>query len=455
MRFYDREREMVLVRKAMSDEFALVVVYGRRRVGKTRLVREALKDVPHVDIFVPRKRPSQALEHFKASLAEAEGFSPTFGSVDEFLRYLLLKVEVPVFLDEVGNFQFIDPSAFSTLQQLVDETKDHRPVRLVLSGSYVGLMRRVFTHRKEPLFGRATHLLELGPLPLPAAVEMIMDRGFGFENAVGVWCITGGVPRYIEMAEGGDLKEYIQSISSPGSFLVPVGENTLIQEFGRKWETYFAILEEMGRGVVRPNEIAQRTGMNPLALPKYLGDLQRLDLVERTRPILGKERYVRYQIKDNFYRFWFRFIHPRLDELRSGYESPPEPGSVESYVGRMVERFIAELLWTRRPFRFERLGPWWNRKGDEIDLVASSRGTAVFIEVKWGGRAVGWPDVEKLIQRSSLVEPTRNLRKEYLVVSRSSFTRPCLRKMDGKGIMHWDLEKVRQLVMDGVDGTPS
>lgn len=446
MRFYDREREIAVIRKALSENFALVVVYGRRRVGKTRLVREALADIPHLDMFVPRKRPKQALEYFRARLEESEGFSPTFASVDEFLEYIVLKVDKPIFLDEVGNFQVIDPSAFSTIQRLVDQNKERRRVRLVLSGSYVGLMRKLFASRKEPLFGRATHLLELPPLPLPDAMRMIQDRGFGLEDAVGVWCITGGVPRYIEMAGGGNLERYVRSVSSPGSFLVPEGENTLIQEFGRRWETYFAILAEMGQGVSRPNELAQRTGINPLALPKYLGALEGLDLVERFHPVLGKERYVRYQIRDNFYRFWFRFIHPRAEALRSGYDEPLDMGLVESYLGRVAERFVAELIRARRPFAFDRLGPWWGRRGDEIDLVATSKGTATFIEVKWGRRKVGWKEVESLRQRASLVERARGMGSRYLLVSRSSFTPSCLRRMDDEGVMHWDLEDVRRLV---------
>ncbi len=446
MRFYDRERELALIRGAVAKDHALVVVYGRRRVGKTRLVREALKDVPHLDIFVPRKRARQALEHFRARLEEQEGFSPSFGSVDEFLSYLILKVDKPIFLDEIGNLQVMDPSAFSTLQQLIDRYKEERPIRLVVSGSYIGLMRKVFAGRKEPMFGRATHLLELPPLPAPVAVQMLMDRGFPFEDAVGVWGITGGVPRFIETAEGGDLETYVRGIASPGSFLVPEGENTLVQEFGRKWETHFAILEEVGQGAMRPSEIAQGAGIHPQALPKYLAELEGLGLLERSRPVLGKERRVRYQIKDNFYRFWFRFIHPVLEELRSGYEVRIDMGAVEAHLGRMAERFVAELIRTRRPFESDELGQWWGRKGDEIDLIARAKRSAVFIEVKWSRRKVGWAEVEELIGRSALVERARNIEKTYLMVSRSSFTPSCLRRMDEEGVMHWDLEDLMELV---------
>jgi hypothetical protein len=446
MKFYDRDRELALIKKAMEADHAMVVVYGRRRVGKTRLIREALAGVPHIDLFIPRKRTKPALEYFRASLAETEGFSPSFSSIDEFLRYLLLKTDKIVFLDEIGNFQFVDSSAYSVIQQILDQNKEKRPLRLVFSGSYVGLMKKIFSGRKEPLFGRATHLLELGPLPLPAAISMIMDRGFPFEDAVGVWCIAGGVPRYIESAEGKNLENYVRTISSPGSIMVPEGENTLIQEFGRKWETHFAILEQMGRGVTRPNEIAQGAGINPLALSKYLAQLEGMNLVGRSRPVLGKERYIRYDISDNFFRFWFRFIYPRLEELRSGFESRPDMAFVESYVGRMAERFVAELIAARRPFDFDQLGPWWSRKGDEIDLVAARKKGAIFIEVKWSKKIVEWPEVEALVQKSSLVEKARNFEKGFLVVSRSSFSPSCIELMDEKGIMHWDCEKIHELV---------
>jgi len=446
MRFYGREKELALIRKAVAGDFAFVVVYGRRRIGKTRLVREALADVPHIDIFVPRKRSKQALEYFRERLAELEGFSPSFGTVDEFLHYALLRTGKTVFLDEVGNFQFVDPSAFSTIQRIVDENKGKSPLRLILSGSYVNLMKKIFASRKEPLFGRATHILELPPLPVHVAIRMLMDRGFPFDDAVGVWCITGGVPRYIEAAEGESLERYVQDITSPGSFLISEGENALVQEFGRRWETHFSILEEMGRGTDRPSEIAQRIGMNPLALPKYLGMLEGLNLVERFRPVLGKERYVRYRFRDNFYRFWFRFIYPRIEELRSGFDAPADLEGVRSHTGRLAERFVAELIRFRRPFEFSRLGPWWSRKGDEIDLIALEKKRAVFIEVKWTGRKVEWPEVEALVAKSALVERARNVEKRYLMVSRSSFTAHCLRAMDDAGIMHWDRADLQRLL---------
>jgi hypothetical protein len=447
MRFYDREKEIALIKHALSSDYCLFVIYGRRRIGKTRLVREALKGTPYIDIFVPRKRLKPALESFRRQLEESEGFSPQFGTVDDFLNYLLLKTDKPVFFDEIANFRFIDDSAFSTLQQLIDANKEKRNIRLLCTGSYVGLMKKVFTDRKEPLFGRGTSVIELNPLPVSVAIRSLLDKGFSFEDAVGVWCVCGGVPRYLEYAEGRNLEDYIEKAFSPGSFLVPEGETLLIQEFGRKWESYFAILEAMGSGVTRPSEIAQNAGMNNLALPKYLGALEKIGIIERNFPVSRKEKYIRYRIKDNFLNYWFRFIYPDYDELKSGYEKKIDSGLLSSHVGRMVERFIVSLIREKKTIECESIGSWWNRKGDEIDVVCKGKTGVVFMEIKWSKGKTERKEIERLIEKSRLVEGVANMKKKYIIVSRAPLTPSAQEFVQQEGIEHWDIDKIRNLTL--------
>lgn len=444
MKFYGRERENEVIFDELHKEKTFTVVYGRRRVGKTRLVEETLKKIDHVEFFVPRKRLTPALSYFQQKLIEQEGYSPSFKTIDEFLEYLFRNIKKPIFFDEISNFQYIDPGAFSILQSLVDKHN----VQMIVTGSYVGLMKKIFTNAKEPLFGRATCMLQLKPLPVSTTITMFKDLNYNIEDSIQLWCILGGIPRYIELTEGHqNFDRFLERILYPGSIFIEEGINVLIQEFGQKWDTYFSILDSIEFGA-RPTKIAEKIGASITSIPKYLTDLERLEIIKRRHPILGSNRNVRYQINDNFYCFWFKEIYPRLEEYRSNIEKPSY-GAIQTFIGKKVERFLIELIKEKKLFNYTIVGPWWSRKGDEIDIIVANEKTKeiLFCECKWRNRKTGWSTIEELKQKAELVDWYNDKRKNrFLLFSKSGFTTKCIEQMDDEKILHWDLKHINSII---------
>jgi len=444
MKFYNREKEIEKISNELKKEKAFTVVYGRRRIGKTRLLREILKEKDHVEFFVPRKRYAPALLYFQQKLMEQDGYSPSFATIDEFLEYLFRNVKKPIFFDEISNFQYIDTSVYSILQSLLDKHDAH----MFATGSYVGIMKKIFTDAKEPLFGRSTCMVHLKPLSVSTTIMMLQDVGFEFKDAIEIWCILGGIPRYIELTEGySTFKEFFRGMFSPGSIFIEEGINVLIQEFGGKWETYFSILESIKFGV-RPKDIAGYIGASITSIPKYLQDLERLEVIKRRHPLIGNKGNVRYVIQDNFFTFWFKEIYPRLEEYRSNLKTPSYE-IVQSFVGHMMERFIIEIIKEKKIFTFTSIGTWWSRKGDEIDVVLLNDKTKeiVFCECKWRNRKVDWHVVEELKEKVQQVDWYNKKRKErFLIVSKSGFTKNCIEQMDNEGVLHWDLDDIKKIV---------
>lgn len=444
MKFYNRKKEVEVISNEFKNKKTFIVIYGRRRIGKTRLVEEALKEKNHVEFFVPRKRLTPALSYFQKKLMEQEGYSPSFKTVDEFLEYLFINVKKPIFFDEISNFQYIDSGAYSIMQSLLDK----HDAKLIATGSYIGIMKRIFTHAKEPLFGRSTCMLHLKPLSVSTAVKMTQDIGYDLADSIELWCILGGIPRYIELTQGNSkFKGFIERMLSPGSIFIEEGINVLIQEFGRKWDTYFSILDAINFGA-RPTEIAGRIGASITSIPKYLEDLERLEVIKRRHPLLGSKRNVRYVINDNFFTFWFKEIYPRFEEYRSNLEKPSYD-AIQTFLGKMVERFIIEIIKEKKVFDFTSIGSWWSRKGDEIDAVAVNEKfkEILFCECKWRNRKVDWDIVEELKQKVQLVDWYNEVRKErFLIVSKSGFTKSCLERMHDEKILHWDLKDIKNII---------
>lgn len=457
MSFFDRSDELEIIGKALKRPYCFVVLTGRRRIGKTRLVREALAGTEHIELFIPRKRRNQVLEQLRSSIAEQTGFSPDFSDLGTLLEYLFRKEKRPVFIDEISNLQKVDPGSFSDIQRIYDRYKEECGIHLIVDGSYVGVMKRIFQDRKEPLFGRATDVIQLRPLPIKDSIEMAMEQGFGPVDSLEARSILGGVPRYLELIHGyrdmGDLKE---RIFDQGSIFPTEPENILIQEFGASWETYFSILEVIAAGATGPSAIANELDMNAQMVPKYLNRLIGIGILTKEKPLFGKKKQVRYSISDPYLDFWFGVYYPRIELYREGVSRVPLE-TIDSAIGRAMERTIREIvsLGGVLPFNIDGIGSWWNRSGDEIDIVAFNRkGSHIaFGEVKWGSHIVGPDVVSKLIERSVMVQWNQKKRSETLfIVSRSGFNKKAMEFMEQHDITGMDTARLMRIVLDPEGG---
>ena len=322
----------------------------------------------------------------------------------------------------------------SILQRLWDTRLKDTRIMLVLCGSYGGMMERHVLAYRAPLYGRRMGQWKLAPLDFWAAQAFFPHLEPA--DRVRAFAVLGGVPAYlIHFRKVEDLLSGIeQNILTPGTFLYEEPRFLLLEEL-RDPHRHFAILEAVAGGKTRPSEIAQAAGISPSSLSFYLDTLQALDLVERVVPATVEKphKYKRaiYRLKDNFFRFWFRFVYPNRSIL--------ERGDV-AYVRRHVQRFLDEFTALvfeeisrqyilrlhrtgRRMWMPERVGAWWDGK-EEIDVVAINfrEGRILLGECKWSTHPVGMNTLQSLVARASRLPLEKWQDAAYVLFSRAGFT---------------------------------
>ncbi len=410
MAFHDREEELAFLRGQVDRPGAgLVVLYGRRRVGKTELLREFARGRRAVFYVAemgsaPDQRATfsgRVFETFGETALAGAAF-PSWEAAFRFLGERAAKERLLVLLDEFPYLVDSDPTLPSILQRAWDAALKRSRILLVLCGSSVGVMEREILGARNPLYGRRTGQWRLDPMgPREAG---LFFPGLPADRRIEAWAVAGGVPAYLEaFARGRTLRESVLgAVLARGAPLFDEVRFLLLQEL-RDPRTYFSLLQGMAAGNTRPNEIAQAAGLADRGVAsRYLETLRDLQIVERTYPVTEsrpeKSRKGLYRIADSFVRFWFRFVLPNKSALEAGeaeavYDRRIAP-ALDDFVAPSFEE--AARRFVHRPPRpspfpvpYERVGSYWDREG-EIDVVAvGPEGELLLGECKWSRRAVG------------------------------------------------------------------
>lgn len=403
MRFYDRAKEIEELRRiqerAFSSRSRMTVITGRRRIGKTSLALRATQGAyPTVYLFVSRKNEAALCTEFSEMISGLLGVHVpkglvSFREVFYFLMETGKNVKFNLIIDEFQEFANINPSVFSDMQNIWDRYRDDTHVNLLLMGSVYSMMHKIFESYHEPLFGRADNMLRLSGFGTDTMKEILSDFRPDYTNdeLLALFAISGGVPKYIELlCEDTDLSidgifDYVVRENSP---FINEGRNLLIEEFGKDYGLYFSVLSCVASGINTQGEIEAALGGVTVA-----GHLKRLiedySIIKRIRPILAKPRSqnVRYEITDNFLRFWFNYFdrHQTIIELRN-FDVLREMVKADypTFSGHVLEKWFR--LKMMESHRFIDLGGWWEKGGalNEIDIVALStvKDHAVAVEVK-------------------------------------------------------------------------
>lgn len=399
MRFYDRKKEIEYLREARkkAEKTArFTVVTGRRRIGKTTLIRQAYQDEPFVYFFVARKAEPDLCEVFLEEISEKLGI-PTLGSSrnfrDIFLYLMKLSVDrsFTLVIDEFQDFFRVNKAVYSEIQDIWDKYEKTSHLNLVVCGSIYSLMQKIFKDRKEPLYGRNTGEVRVKPFP-PSVLKQIMadvKPDYTNEDLLAMFTFTGGVAKYVNLlvdAEALDKDAMISHIVSPNSTFLGEGRNNLIEEFGKDYGTYFSILSCIARGKNTRSEIEEVIGRE---VGGYLTNLEKeYELIGKRQPMFENSatKNVRYEIDDVFYSFWFRFIfkYSYIIEIEN-YAKLQEiiDRDYNTFSGLMLERYFHRKAIESE--KFTRIGRWWNRRGEcEIDLIALDElnDSALFYEIK-------------------------------------------------------------------------
>ncbi len=440
IQFIDRISELQRLNSFWERPLGIYVLWGRRRVGKTTLLQEFSKGKPSIYLMATKETEKGILQNFTREVAiffEDPALSNTnFDSFKDLIRYIEEKKEGQLLLiiDEFPYLCDADQSVPSIIQKEWDD-KRLNGMHLLLSGSTVSAMESKVLGSKSPLYGRRSGQYKLSPL------DPLQARGFfpelGFRDYLKFYGAVGGTPEYLlKMEPEKDLiPNIIDNIADPGSMLHEEPELLLKSEV-REPRTYFSILKALSFGRSTPNEIANFVDIPRTSISRYLKLLIKLDLVKKKVPVTErhpeKTRRGRYFIHDPFFRFYFRFIfqfQPQLEQgLFEGLKDSLQSG-FNTYMGPVFEDIVlAALIQMEKnddtPFTFHKIGPWWNNKGQEIDIVALNRSTKeiLFVECKWSDldeqrtRKI----VTSLKDKAGSVKWHREDRKEhYLVVGRS------------------------------------
>lgn len=399
MKFYDRIKELESLQQMLEQSKSsacFTAIIGRRRIGKTSLLMESVKDKKYLYLFVSRKNEQLLCTQFQKDASEAIGLQ-IFGSITDFRTFfeqlMIFAINEPftLIIDEFQEFERVNKSIFSDIQDVWDRYKDKSKINFIACGSIYSMMKKIFENEKEPLFGRLTSKIILRPFSITTLKEILKDynANFGSEDIFCLYLITGGVAKYIAllMEAGATSKEkmikYVTRLDSP--FLTE-GRDLLISEFGKEYGTYFSILQLIASGKTAQNEIDSIIEKNT---GTYLVNLElEYSLIKRNKPIFSKpeSRNIRWSLNDNFLLFWFRFIYPNQSMIELGKNEKITEYiqlNYEQFSGLILERYFREKITEEESIT--QIGNFWDKKGvNEIDIVAidAIRKKAIIAEVK-------------------------------------------------------------------------
>jgi AAA+ ATPase superfamily predicted ATPase len=451
-RFVNRISELRALEDLWSRDTAqLYVLYGRRRVGKTELLRAFCENKPHVYFQAAQLADRDNLRYFLQEIGEALGDSilvrAEFADWEAPLEYLAQRAaseRLIVVLDEFPYLCAGNKALPSLLQRFWDQHGKHSRLMLVLCGSSVSFMEQEVLAERSPLFGRRTAQQELQPLTYRDCAEFLPR--YSPTDWLRVYGVLGGMPMYqVQFSDRLSLAANVQEhIFRPQGLLYDEPSYLLRSEL-QDPGTYSSILDAIAAGLTRHNEIAQRIGGATTTPSPYLATLENLRLIERvislTDRTAKKRSTGRYFLRDSFLRFWYRFVLPNKSLLEIGKAEQVWMQRVapylDEYLGLAFEDVCREYV---RRYAEERLGAlpdgevgrFWHRDAEIDVLCRNLDGTHTIGECKWTRRPVGESVLEDLQRKAVLLPEPWRMAPRYVLFSRSGFTK-ALRERQNEG----------------------
>lgn len=414
MKFYDRESELSILQENEQQSHSsavFTVLMGRRRVGKTSLITRTMEGKEYAYLFVSKDSEALLCQNFQRELEQQIGLT-IYGEVTRFkdLFEVIMKESqrrhLTIVFDEFQTLYSINPAIFSDIQNVWDKYKDAAKINLIVLGSIQTLMKRIFEDEAEPLYGRPTSKFMLRPFTIKVIKEILHDANPDYvpEDLLCMYAITGGVAKYIELlidAKCYTKEKMLNYVCRQDSYFLTEGKDLLHQEFSGEYGTYFSILQVIAAGKTKRSEIDSILQKD---MGTYLQNLEgKYELIRRLKPLLARQngKVTAYEIRDNFLRFWFRFIYPYQSLIERNLFSLLKSNitsNYESFTGRTLERYFQDKLMETE--HFTQVGNWWDRKGqNEIDIIAINEfdHTGVVAEVKRNSQRVSMTKLQEKV----------------------------------------------------------
>ncbi|MEZ4658833.1 MAG: ATP-binding protein [Caldilineaceae bacterium] len=473
--FVDRHNELTffnnLLTRARPGPAQLVLLYGRRRVGKTALLSHwvAQSDLPYTYWVADKESAALQRRSFAAAILNTpEESAPMFDSWPVLWRWLAPRLAQEsarkiLIIDELSYAAEADQAVLSALQHAWDQQLKDSNLVMVLCGSQVNAMESMMKHQ-SPLFGRFTGQWKLEPLPFAALREFFV--GWQTDERVALYAVIGGIPAYLEWLDPAvGLVENIRDIMlAPGSMFMAEPQFLLYDEL-RDPQTYLSILQAISNGNHTLSAISQAALVERTGLPRFLQRLQELQLIERRLPVTlnkaaqKKSRQGRYHLADPFFRFYFRFLAPHQNAFMPQQETLIHiQNELRAFVGlgfeQLAQQWVAaQARAGKLPFVPEAIGAHWGSTA-QIDVVAINWHThdVLLGECKWGDRPVERAVVDDLVQRKGpalraiLEENGPQWQLHYAIFARAGLTENALSALQAHSGMMIDLPLMDQIL---------
>lgn len=441
--FIGRARELASLNKLdQSDKFEFIVIYGRRRVGKTALISQFIRDKKAIYFMGVESNAKQNLENFSRNILEYEtGIQVetaflSFQAALEYVFQLAEKERMILVIDEYPYVARSFKSLASTLQLLIDKYRDDSKLMLILCGSSMSYMEDHVLAYKAPLYGRRTAQIKV--LPFDFADTCRYFKNFSDTDKALIYGVVGGTPQYLlQMDDRLSVEANIKdTFLNPASPLFEEPENLLKQEV-REPALYNAIITAIATGASRMSEISTKVGESSNVCATYMKSLKALGLVQKETPYGDRaSRKSIYLIDDNMFRFWYRFVPENNSIIARGaadlaYQriAPHLP----DYMGKVFEGICRQYLWKllligNSPVKFRELGRWWGTDpvthGQvEIDVMGEEdKNTVLLGECKWTNEKVDLSVLKALGKRSQLFHYSA---VHFYLFSKNGFTKGC------------------------------
>lgn len=429
MKFINRKRELSTLEKEYKKEKSFVVLYGRRRTGKTTLIKEFIKDKNAFYFFADKQNENIQIKRFKNQLAEQ--FNDDFlkkidiPDWDTLFDYFLNKVNNEKFILVIDEFQYlclINKEFSSIFQRIYDEKISNKNIMIILCGSLISMMYSEVLSYNSPLYGRRTSQIKLQPISFDYYKEFFKEKTT--KELIEFYSITGGVPKYILEfdREETPLWNIENNIFNKDNFLYSEPK-FLLQEEINDLSRYFSILNSIALGNTKLSSICSQLGINSSGITSYITKMIDLEILEKEVPITesienGKKGL--YKIKDNYLKFWFSYVYPYQSYLEiENLMYPLEKIKTEFnlWVSKTYEDLARESIFTNNniPFPIKKLGRWWDNN-EKIDIVGIGEKEILFGECKWSTKKVGLSVLLALKEKSKKVKWNNNIREEYFIL---------------------------------------
>ncbi|MGD2092079.1 MAG: ATP-binding protein [Candidatus Aminicenantes bacterium] len=447
-RFINRDQELAF----LNDEYnknasSLVIIYGRRRIGKTALIKNFIQNKPALYFLTSEEMESQNISALKNLMLEFTGnpllekdFNFTWDDLFEVFKDYKKNEKKILVIDEFQYLGKINNAFPSIFQRVWDNLLENENMMVILCGSLISMMESQTLNYSSPLYGRRTGQIKMKQIKFTDYSDFFENKSE--QELVEFYAVTGGVPKYIEVFQSANniFAAIEKNVLNKQGFLYEEPIFLLEREVG-EISSYFSIISAIARENHKLSKIATALGVSQTNLTRYLKTLIDLDLIERRVPVTefdpSKSKQGLYYITDNYFQFWFKFIYPfrsyiEMDDTTFVMDKIKQ-NFIDNHVSFVFEYVCLQKMWqlnkqNELPFKFTRVGRWWD-KNTEMDIVGLNEDTKEIIlgECKYTNVKVDMDLFYQLIQKGREVPWNKNHRREYYILfSKSGFTHELL-----------------------------